>query len=152
METTKYERTYKSVKTAIYHTENLGKVIDFLRNAKEPVTCKEIGIAVFGTDYTENIWTKQHYAGQLGQMLRHLHKNNYVEMEVRKGEPIEIETEVYVRDNDKNGNPEYIEVFDVYGNKYKMQNPNYDWRANRGHCEKKMVTVIPKVKYWSLVD
>lgn len=150
METTKYEKTYKSVKKAIYHTENLDKVIDFLRNAKEPVTCKEIGLAVFGDAYTDEIW-KQHYAGQLGQMLRHLHKNNYVEMEVRNGEPIEIETEEYVRGCDAYGNPEYIDVFDVHGNKYKMQNPNYNWRGIRGHYEKKMVTFIPKVKYWSLI-
>ena len=150
METTKYERTYKSVKTAIYHTENLDKVIDFLRNAKEPVTCKEIGLAVFGYFYTNKL-TKCHYAGQLGQMLKHLAWDGYAKVEVRKGEPIEVETEEYVRGSDKNGNPEYIEVFDVYGNKYKMRNPNYDWRDVRGHFEKKMVTVIPKVKYWSLI-
>lgn len=151
METTKFERTYKSVKKAIYHTENLDKVIDFLRNAKEPVTCKEIGLAVFGDNYT-NEFTKQHYAGQLGQMLRHLHKNNYVKMEVRKGAPVEIEYEDWVYDKDSKGELEYIDVFDIHGNKYKMKNPNYDWRSASGRYVMKKVTVVPKVKYWSLVD
>ena len=152
MDTTKYERTYKSVQDAIYHTENLGKVIDFLRNAKEPVTCKEIGLAVFGNIYeVAEERLKRHYAGQLGQMLKHLVCNGYVKMELRDGEPIEIEKEEYVRGCDAYGNPEYIDVFDIYGNKYKMQNPKYNWRGIRGHYEKKKVTFVPKVKYWSLI-
>ena len=151
METTKYERTYKSVKKAIYHTENLDKVIDFLRNAKEAVTCKEIGLAVFGDAYT-NEWTKKHYVGQLGQMLRHLHKNNFVKVEVRKGEPVEIKYEEYIYGVDSKGEPEYIDVVDMRGNKYKMRNPEFDRRSASGNYKTVTTTVIPKVKYWSLVD
>ena len=91
---------------------------------------------------------------QLGQnMFRNIRLGSHAFCwnEVRKGEPVEIKYEEYIYGVDSKGEPEYIDVVDMRGNKYKMRNPEFDWRSASGNYKTVTTTVIPKVKYWSLI-
>lgn len=150
MKTNCYEDTYVSVNKAREDVEKLDDVILALEDADRPLTCREIGLAVFGNDYIQG-YHKRSLSCRLGQMLKHLRKGGFVKVEEVKGEPIEVEHEEYVR-TDNEGNPPYIKVHDDEGNTYDMPNPKFDRRAYSGgtwQMVKKIVT--PTYKVYSLV-
>lgn len=145
MKVTEYEKTYTSVKDALNATQHLATVVEFLRQQNAPVTCKEIGRAVFGGAYDHSFLSKS-YSAQMGQILRHLRKGGFIKIEERKGDPIEIEVAEYVN-RDENGNPATIKVHDDEGNEYEIPNPKYRpsyW--NNGRFEKVKKTVTPTIK------
>lgn len=144
MKVTEYEKTYTSVKDALDATQHLATVVEFLRQQGAPVTCKEVGKAVFGGAYDHSFLSKS-YAAQMGQILRHLCKGGFIKIEERKGDPIEIEVEEYVR-RDENGNPAVIKVHDDEGNEYEIPNPKYRVSYRNGRWEKVKKTVTPTVK------
>lgn len=144
MKITEYEKTYVSVVNAINDTEHLAAAVDFLSQQTQPVTCAEVGRAVFGGAYSNSYMSKS-YAAQMGQILRHLRKGGFIKIEERKGDPIEIEVEEYVR-RDENGNPAVIKVHDDEGNEYEIPNPKYRASYRNGRWEKVKKTVTPTVK------
>lgn len=151
MITTKFEDTYSCVDTAKAYTEKLAAVVDFLRAQTAPLTCREIGIAVFGNDYIQG-YHKRSLSCRMGQMLKHLHRGGFVKVEEVKGEPIEVEHEEYVRNADNEGNPPYIKVHDDEGNTYDMPNPKFDrWAYNGGTWQMVKKIVTPTYKVYSLV-
>lgn len=154
MITTKYEDTYFCVNNAKSITADLLTLANLLMQANRPMTCREIGIALFGTDYADyaNSRKARGMTAHLSQMLRHFRKGGFIKVEEVKGEPIEIETEEYVRVEDKD-NPRFIRVHDDEGNEYQMPNPKFDlWKAANGggswQMVKKIVTPTYKVYSW----
>lgn len=147
MKVSKYEKTYVSVTNAVNDTEHLEAVVEFLRKQTNPVTCAEIGRAVFKDAYNSYYMGKS-CQGQMGQMLRHLRRGGFIKMEERKGDPIEIEVEEYIYDNDDSGEPPMITVHDDKGREYRIQNPNYNgrWTRGHGHWGKVKKTVTPTIK------
>lgn len=148
MKVTNYEKTYTSVTRAVNDTEHLEAVVEFMRKQTEPVTCGDIGRAVFKDAY-DSYYMGKSCKGQMGQMLRHLRKGGFIKVEERKGDPIEIEIETYVH-VDTEGNPQYIRVRDDEGNEYQMPNPKYcpSWCGGRWAKVKKTVTPTIKTYLW----
>ena len=147
MKVTEYEKTYTSVSNAVNDVCHVEAVVEFLRKQTAPVTCAEIGNAVFGGVYSRSYMSKS-YAAQMGQVLRHLRKGGFIKVEERKGDPIEIEVEEYIYDNDDNGELPMITVHDDKGREYRIQNPNYSghWSRGHGHWGKVKKTVTPTIK------
>lgn len=151
MITTKFEDTYTCVDTAKARTEKLAAVVDFLRAQTAPLTCREIGMAIFGNDYIQG-YHKRSLSCRMGQMLKHLRRGGFVKVEEVKGEPIEVEHEEYVRNADNEGNPPYIKVHDDEGNTYDFPNPKFDrTKFYGGVWVTVKKTVIPKVKVYQWV-
>lgn len=145
MKVTEYEKTYTSVCDAVNDVRHVEAVVEFLRKQAKPVTCAEVGNAVFGGVYSHSCMSKS-YAAQMGQVLRHLCKGGFIKIEERKGDPIEIEVEEYVH-TDEQGNPSTIKVHDDEGNEYEIPNPKYRRPAwCSGHWEKVKKTVTPTIK------
>ena len=144
MKVTDYEKTYVSVKSAVNDTEHLDAVVKFLRKQSEPVTCAAIGKAVFGDQY-HSYYMGKSCQGRMGQMLRHLRQGGFIKMEERKGDPIEIEIEDYIRDEDTSGEPPRITVYDKQGREYDIPNPRYV-PCGHGHWGTVKKTVTPTIK------
>lgn len=148
MITTKFEDTYSSVATAKIDTEKLAAVVDFLSKQTEPMTCKEIGVAVFGEDYTDPCMARS-YSSRMGQMLRHLREGGFVVVEERDGnEPIEVEVLSRITQDGTN-TPLTISVHDDEGNTYEIPNPKVNQRDYWWGFVKK--TIIPKIKVYKWV-
>ena len=153
-----YEETYSSVIVATEHTEGLVPLANLLMRADHPMTCKEIGVAMYGDKYTKNgdYWhdcNSRRLTAHLSQMLRHFVRGGFVRLDRVDGEPIEVEHEEFRRFDDE-GNPQFIRVRDDEGNEYQMPNPKYDvWRAGRigGKYVKVKKTITPKIKVYSWV-
>lgn len=144
MKVTEYEKTYASVTSAVNDTEHLEAVVEFLRKQSEPVTCATIGEAVFGDQY-HSYYMGKSCQGMMGQMLKHLREGGFIKMETRKGDPIEIEVEDYIRDEDTSGEPPRITVYDKQGREYDIPNPRYV-PCGRGHWGTVKKTVTPTIK------
>jgi len=161
MITSKYEDLYVSTRNAKDATEYVDKVVGLLSRSTLPILPKEIGVYLFGADYTRPIETSDPYhyryrkASQratISQIMRHLHKAGLVKREYLDGEPIEIETTEWVP-NEPYTVPRYINVHDDEGNTYQMENPKWDWSKatyarDYGRCVQVKKTVIPKIKAW----
>lgn len=147
MKTNCYEDTYVSVNKARKDVEKLDDVILALEDADRPLTCRDIGLAIWGADYLDN----RRYSARMGQMLKHLRRGKFIRVEEVDGEPVEVEYEEYQRDVDDEGNPYYIIVHDDEGNKYQMHNPK--WRGyNGGRWVKIKKTVTPRIKVYTLAQ
>ena len=144
-----YEKTYASVYDAVNNTKHLMAVVDFLRQQTKPVTCAEIGKAVFGEEAYTNSRMSRSYSASIGQILRHLRKGNFIKIENTAGNPIEIEDEEFIY-TDAQNNQEYIKVHDDAGNEYIIQNPKFNYSSRNGHWEKVKKTITPTIKvyYW----
>lgn len=169
MEVSKYEQTYACVKKAIDATKYVDKVVNFLRNASAPVSCKEIGTALFGDAYKQfpkkEVYNgykcidfdKRHHneiahglASSLSHVLSNLMHDGLVKLTKEKGEPFTIEIESYVNVYEDEVCEEMtIEVWDAKGNRYEIDNPNYYY----GHREWRKVptTITPTIRKYSLV-
>lgn len=144
-----YEKTYVCVRKSEKATEKLDDVVAFLRRADHPMTCKEIGIAVFGEKYASN-YGSHPYAARLGQMLRHLREGGFVKYAEADGEPVQVTNMEYVR-VDENDNTATIRVHDDEGNTYEIPNPKYTYGRTRGRWVEVTKTITPKIKVWSWV-
>jgi len=155
MITNVYEDTYSSIETAKNHTADLVPLADLLMKADHPMTCKEIGFAMFGDayeytdDFSHNIRRKC-LTSHITQMLRHLVRGGFIRREEIDGEPIEVEQEEYQRIDDY-GQPQYIRVHDDEGNEYQMQNPKYNPCYGAGKWVKVKKTIIPKIRVYTWV-
>ena len=168
MEVNKYEQTYACVKVAIDATKYIDRVVDFLHNAPAPVSCKELGTALFGDDYKQfpkkevydgyiciDVEKRRHneraqgLASSLGHMISNLMRGGLVKLTKEKGEPVTIEIEDYVNVYEGEVCERSIEVWDAKGNKYEITNPNY--RKGHGEWRKVLTTITPTVKKYSLV-
>lgn len=159
MNATKYEATYKIAQYAIDATSEVAKVIAKLKEAGRPVTCKELGIMVYGDEYkrlptptwnevSKGIISRDAYftavrandkalslTARLSQVLQHMVANGFVKEGTTKSEPYTYETEEWFR-IDEQGEPETIEVWDAKGTRYEMKNPNYNPYRARGEYRK----------------
>lgn len=161
MTTNKFEDTYSSVNVAKDHIKDLPIICELLRNAPAPMSCKEIGFAMFGDAYTYNDnpashdeWVQRQrrhcLTAHLTQMLRHLVRGGFaVAIEVEDA-PIEIEVEEYVR-RDGDGNTGYIKVWDKDGHEYEIPNPRYNPRFSTAKWEKVKKTITPHHKAYQWV-
>lgn len=147
MITNRYEDLYVSVKTARENTADLHRVIEVLFAASKPLTCHDIGFAIWGPAYLDN----RRCAGHMGQMLKHLRKGGFIRMEEVDGEPVEVEYEEYIREDDE-GNPATIRVHDDAGNEYQMPNPKYRPSYGGGKWYKLKRTVTPRIKVYTLAQ
>ena len=148
MKTTEYERTYEVVKNAIHSSRDVNEVADFLAKANKTMTCREIGIAVYGEfKYTKSRDSRR-LSSHLGKILAHLNKGGYVKINKIDGEPIEYEEDVWVNND---GCPYIIKVHDDEGNTYEIPNPNFKGDYSNGHYETVIKTFIPKVKVYTWV-
>ena len=146
MEVSQYENLYTCVQNAIDVTKPMDKIVNFLKWQTKPVTCQEIGIAVFGMEYNHKTMKKS-YSRMLGQALRHLRLAGFIKVEKIDGQPIKIPFEELIYTNN-DGEISKIRVWDKDGNEYLMPNPkfnpirgcryNYAWVT----VEK---TIIPKI-------
>lgn len=147
MITTKFEDTYSCVATAKKTTEMVDEVANFLRKQTKPLTCKEIGLAVFG-----DVYPNQVYSAKLGQILKHLAKGGFIGIGYRIDKPIEIEVGGWIS-TDAAGIPKTITVHDDEGNSYQMPNPKADQRdRSHGYWGVIKKTIIPKTKVFKWVD
>ena len=150
MITTKFEDTYSSVAIAKKYTKYVADVVDFLSKQTEQLTCKEIGVGIFGEAYT-NSYVARSYSARLGQVLSHLREGGFVTVEERLGDPIEIETREWIIE-DSNGVPLTIYVYDDKGNTYEIPNPKASLRDTRhGHWGTVKKTIFPKIKFYKWV-
>lgn len=145
--TTDYENTYVSVQKARWDVLYLDRVMEVLSKASAPLSCHDIGFAIWGVDYLGH----RRRAAHMGQMLKHLRQGGFIRVEKIAGEPVEVEYDEYQGEYDDEDNPRYIKVHDDEGNTYNMPNPKY-----RGYYCGKWVkikrTVIPTIKVYSLVE
>lgn len=149
MEASMYEKTYKCVEDAKRATAYVDKVVELLKkNAPVPMTCQEIGTALWGDKYTysstgdmfqqrrENYFYRSR-SSTLGKILAHLTDRGFTKRTVvETKEPVvnalgNIVTRTkWVKEEEP---PFYIDVWDKDGNKYQIQNPN--WYPAEGHYE-----------------
>lgn len=168
MEVSKYEQTYKCVKVAVDATKYVDRVVNFLRNASAPMTCKEIGLALFGDAYKQfprkevyevykcidldklrHNEKAQGLASSLGHIMSNLMREGLVKLTKKKGEPFTIEIEDYVNVYEGEVCEQSLEVWDAKGNKYEIPNPNY--RKGKYELRKVPTTITPTVKKYSLM-
>ena len=154
MQFSKYEETFTNVsevkRSAAKYADQVANIV---RNAKDGITCKEIGKAIWGDEYLDG-WSARSYASQLGQILSNLAYGHFVKFEkVETGEVITWEEEIWVREEikDANNEPKTIRVHDDAGREYVIDNPRYDYRTRirpSGHYETITKFVKPKVQVW----
>lgn len=161
MTTNVYEDTYSSIETARNHTADLPQLVELLRNATAPMSCKEIGFAMFGDAYaydgdptSHDAWlqriNRRRLTSHLTQMLRHLVRGGFINREEINGEPVEVEQEEYRRIDD-DGHPQYIRVHDDEGNEYMMPNPKYNPCYGTGNWVTVKKTIVPKIRVYTWV-
>ena len=136
-----YEKTYVSVQKALWAIESLDAVVEFLRKQTSPVSCKEIGTAVFGPDYSRF----RTYPVRMGKILSHLRRGNFIKMEKREGPPIEVEVMEFIR-TDKNEEPPMLTVHDEKGREFRISNPNYTLFFRGGYWGKVKKSIPSTVK------
>lgn len=143
MKVTDYEKTYKSVSNAVKDTQYLDAVVDFLRMQSEPLTCADIGEAIFGNKYS----TDRCYPSRMGQMLHHLRVGGFVKVEEHKGDPIEVEVDGWIPEPNTYKEPPRITVHDDKGREFTINNPYYfgDY-PRRGHWGRVKKTITPTIK------
>lgn len=153
MQFSEYEKTFTNVNDVQGSAAKYAdQVADIIRNTKEGITCKEIGIKIFGErEYNE--WIRS-CASELGHVLSNLAYGHFIEFEeVETGEIVTWEEEIWVRDEvkDANNEPRTLRVHDDAGREYVIDNPRYN-HAKRvrpsGHYETITKSVKPKVKVW----
>lgn len=169
MKVNQYEKAYACVKHAMESTKYVDDVISLLRNAAAPMSCKEIGIALFGDAYKrypemevydDNGWVRdrnklshnqdaQSLTASLSQVLSHLVQEQFAKLTKEKGEPFTFEREEEVNVVDDSVCMKMIDVWDANGNKYEIPNPNY--QAGKLEWRMVTVTVTPTIKKYSLV-
>ena len=153
MQFSKYEETFVNVNDVKGSAAKYAdKVADIIRNAKDGITCKEIGIKIFGErEYYE--WEASH-ASELGRVLSNLAYGHFIKFEkVETGEVVTWQEETWVRDEvkDTNNEPRTIRVHDDAGREYVIDNPRYDYTKRvrpSGHYETITKSVNVKVKVW----
>ena len=151
-----YEETYSSVMVASEHTADLVPLANLLMRADHPMTCKEIGVALFGDAYVKNgdYWhdiQSRKLTAHLSQMLRHFVRGDFIRGDKIDGEPVEVEDQEYICE-DGEGNTAKIRVWDKDGNEYMMPNPKYNPRRGEvGRWVKVKKTIVPKIKVYTWV-
>lgn len=143
MTTNIYEKTYVSVKNAVNDTEYLDKLVNILRDCREPMTCASLGYRVFGDRYNSEYMGKS-LSSRMGQMLRHLRKGGFIKVGLIDGEPVEVSSWEWV--DTVGAPPSKIRVHDEEGNEYWIANPKYDYRRHGGSYQEVKKTIIPQVK------
>ena len=155
MQFSKYEETFTNVSEVKRSAAKyVDEVVKILREAKDGITCKEIGIKLFGKyDYVEG-WHARRLSAELGHVLSNLAYGHFIKFEkVETGEVVTWQEDTWVQDEikDTNNEPRTIRVHDDAGREYVIDNPRYDYtkRARRsGHYETITKSVKPKVKVW----
>lgn len=154
MQFSKYEETFTNVSDVERSAAKyVNQVVEILREAKDGITCKEIGKAMWGDEYL-NGWMSRSYASQLGIILSNLAYGHFIRFEkVETGEVVTWEEEIWVKGEvkDTNNEPRVIRVHDDAGREYIINNPRYDATKvirTSGHYEIVTKSVKPKVKVW----
>lgn len=138
-----YEKTYVSVKNGIADTKYLDKLVNVMRDHREPMTCADLGYRVFGTRYCSEYMSKS-LSARMGQMLKHLREGGFIKIGTIDGTPVQISSWEWV--NPMDAPPREIKVHDDEGNEYWIANPKYDCHYYGGKYKEVKKTIIPKVK------
>ena len=160
-----YEEIFVGARKSKKTISNTEIVLDILRSATKPMTCKEIGIAIMGEEYSKHATRKissvleftyygrsgeaRSWSSFIGRVMKILSDKGIVKTEIIDGEPITIEVEEWV-DNPE-APPRELIVHDDDGNDYKIPNPKYDYLKHGGTWEKVKKTITPKIKVYSWV-
>lgn len=147
MKVSQYEGLYVCAQNAVDITKYMDNIVDFLKQQKTPVTCSEVGVAIFGEKYNSKKW-KRSCASILGHALSHLKTAGLIKVEKIDGQPVKVPFEEIVYTNSE-GEANKIKVWDKDGNEYLIHNPkfntpirqcknNYNWVT----VEK---TIIPEI-------
>lgn len=161
-----YEEIFVGARKSQKTIQKTEIVLDVLRSAAKPMTCKEIGTAIMSEEYSKRTTRKMSlgifdytYYGRsgearswssfIGRVMKILSDKGIVKTEIIDGEPVTIEVEEWV-DNPE-APPRELIVHDDDGNDYKIPNPKYDYLKHGGTWEKVKKTITPKVKVYSWV-
>ena len=155
MQFSKYEETFTNVSDVERSAAKyVNQVVEILREAKDGITCKEIGIKLFGEhDYVDG-WHARRLSAELGHVLSNLAYGHFIKFEkVETGEVVTREEEIWVKDEvkDANNEPRTIRVHDDAGREYVIDNPRYNYAKMvrpRGHYETVTKSIKVKVKVW----
>lgn len=160
-----YEEIFVGARKSKKTISNTEIVLDILRSATKPMTCKEIGTAIMGEEYSKHATRKisnvleftyygrsgeaRSWSSFIGRVMKILSDKGIVKTEIIDGEPITIEVEEWV-DNPE-APPRELIVHDDDGNDYKIPNPKYNYLKHGGTWEKVKKTITPKIKVYSWV-
>ena len=152
MQFSQYEETFTNVSEVKRSgAKYADQVANIVRNAKDGITCKEIGKAIWGDKYLSS-WHARSYATQLGHVLSNLTYGHFVKFEkVNDGDPIPYEDSAWVWDEPESPKeePRKLHVHDDFGREFWVENPNYYRKPMRqGHYETVTKYIQPKVKVW----
>ena len=161
-----YEEIFVGARKSKETISNTEIVLDILRSATKPMTCKEIGTAIMGEEYSKcttrkissGIYDYTYYgraaearswSSFIGRVMKILSDKGIVKTEIVDGEPVIIEVEEWVDNPD--APPRELIVHDDDGNDYKIPNPKYDYLKHGSTWEKVKKTITPKIKVYSWV-
>ena len=148
MNATIYEATYYHIKKAERYKsiKYVDEVATFLKEQTKPMSCAEIGKALWGDNYNKNKKLAPSASG-LARILLNLVDGDYVTVGWIKNKPIEIEVREWMPLG-IDGSPAYITVYDSNGNTYQMKNPAVKGTFG-GRWEKVKKTIIPKTTVYA---
>lgn len=160
-----YEEIFVGARKSQKTIQKTEIVLDILRSAAKPMTCKEIGTAIMGEEYSKHATRKlsgtldytyygraeeaRSWSSFIGRIMRILSNKGIIKAEIINGDPITVEVEDWV-DNPE-APPRELIVHDDDGNDYKIPNPKYNWREHGGTWKKVEKTFTPKIKVYSWV-
>lgn len=161
-----YEEIFVGARESKKTISNTEIVLDILRSAAKPMTCKEIGTVIMGEEYSKRTTRKlssgifdyiyygrseeaRSWSSFIGRVMKILSVKGIVKTEIIDGEPVTIEVEDWV-DNPE-APPRELIVHDDDGNDFKIPNPKYDCRKYGGTWQKVKKTITPKIKVYSWV-
>lgn len=163
MNVTQYEHLIPSVATAEITSDKMNEVVAFIK-VNPGVTCKEIGLLLYGkayeyrTDlhrYSAHNRVAMGYASHLGHILSILTDRGYIIRKKEKtDEPVldKMGNIVYTIDydfvEDDNGEPAKVMVTDERGRTYEITNPFYRYNPKRV-AHKKIVFKTFTRFYWN---
>lgn len=152
-----YEKNYVVAEDAEKVLSRIQPVVEFMQShTGKPMSCKEIGQAMYGENYTakpKDWWDRYDHPEKymtpqkLVNILRHLAEINLVNVEKVDGAPIEITYEKYVEEEVTE--PYYIEVTDALGHTYTINNPK--WHRPMGGWQTVTETIVPKVRVYTWI-
>ena len=163
MQVSEFEKCCPAVNNAEIVADKMDALVELLKNAEKPMTCKEIGIALYGEDYLilpdcyenwmHNMIAREHI-GHLGYLLSQLSGNGYIFVKVektnipvtdKKGNIVTYRTQE-LKPSEEPTEPYMITVKDEQGRTYSIRNPHYVPRPALYETVTKVV--FQKIKYY----
>jgi len=163
MQVSEFEKCCHAVTYAEFVADKMDALAALLKNAERPMTCKEIGTALYGEDYLilpdcyenwQHNMIAREYIGHLGHLLSRLRWNGYISVKVentnipvkdKNGNIVTYETQE-LKPSEASDEPYMITVKDEQGRTYSIRNPHYVPRSALYETVTKIV--YQKIKYY----